>query len=156
MVGRIRRRHWRWALLPCHSTRFELFVTPFYRVQGAFFGLLKLTKFCWGIGQFSSFNSVMNTTSLPTQTSVASWPSLNGGVSMRSPATFIVPAAAVKRESRSFWATARTWLLDLFTAPSVRDVEPRCPPSVDFTPTGPLVYQWQIDRSTAQDRLDLC
>jgi len=67
----------------------------------------------------------MNTTSWPTQASVASWQSLKG-------------------ESRSFWATARTWLLDLFTAPSMRDVEPRCLPSVAFTPSGPLVYQWQI------------
>ena len=94
----------------------------------------------------------MNTTSLPTKTSVASWPSLNGGVSMRSPATSIVLAAPVKGESRSFWATARTWLLDLFTAPSMRDVEPRYLPSVAFTPSGPLVYQWRIDRSNAQDR----
>jgi hypothetical protein len=74
----------------------------------------------------------MNTTSWPTQASVASWASLEG-------------------ESRSFWATARTWLLELFTSALTRDVEPRCLPSVAFTPSGPLVYQWQIHRSTAQD-----
>jgi hypothetical protein len=41
---------------------------------------------------------------------------------------------------------------DLFTPPSAGDVESRCLASVAFTPSGPLVYQWQIDRSTAQDR----
>jgi hypothetical protein len=79
----------------------------------------------------------MNTTSCPAQASVASWQSPKG-------------------ESRSFWATARTWLLDLFTAPSMRDVEPRCLPAVAFTPSGPLVYQWQIalhkiDKSAAEN-----
>ncbi len=78
----------------------------------------------------------MNTTSWPTQASVASWASLEG-------------------ESRSFWATARTWLLELFTSALTRDVEPRCLPSVAFTPSGPLVYQWQIHRSTAQDGVPL-
>jgi hypothetical protein len=78
----------------------------------------------------------MNTTSWPTQASVASWASLEG-------------------ESRSFWATARTWLLELFTSALTRDVEPRCQPSVAFTPSGPLVYQWQIHRSTAQDGVPL-
>jgi len=62
------------------------------------------------------------------------------------PATSIVLAAAVKGVSRCFWA-AYTWLLDLFTAPSMRDVEPRCMPSVAFTPSGPPVYQWQDARS---------
>jgi hypothetical protein len=64
---------------------------------------------------------------------VASWPSLKG-------------------ESRSFEARSRTWLMNLLTAPSMRDVEPRCLPSVAFTPSGPLVYRWQIDHSAAQDR----
>src|SRR5262249_50329146 len=94
----------------------------------------------------------MNTTSLPTQASAASWPSLNHGASMRPPESSIVLAAAVKGESRSFWAMAHTWLLDLFNAPSMREVEARCVPSVAFTPSGPLVYQRQIDRSTAQLR----
>src|ERR1700693_1403292 len=35
------------------------------------------------------------------------------------------------------------------TAPSMQDIEPRCLPSVAFTPSGLLVYQWQtIRRST--------
>jgi len=63
-------------------------------------------------------------TSLPTQASVASWLSLKG-------------------ELRCFCAAPHTWLLDLVTAPSMQDVEPRCLPSVAFTPSGPLVYQWQ-------------
>jgi len=62
----------------------------------------------------------MNTTSLSTLASAASLPSFNGAVSMWSPATSIVQAAA---ESRSFWATARTWLRDLFTPSLMRDVE---------------------------------
>ena len=66
-------------------------------------------------------------TSLPTQASVASRPSLKG-------------------ESRCFCVASHTWLLDLVTAPSMQDVEPRCLPSVAFTPSGPLVYQWQKDR----------
>jgi hypothetical protein len=89
----------------------------------------------------------MNTTSLPTQASVASWPSLNGAVSTQSSVTSIVLAAAVQGESHSFLATARTWLRDLFTPPSTQDLERRCLPSIAFTPGGPLVYQWQIDLS---------
>jgi NAD(P)-dependent dehydrogenase (short-subunit alcohol dehydrogenase family) len=58
-------------------------------------------------------------------------------------ATSIV-LAAVKGVSRCFWAA---WLLDLFTVASMRDVEPRCMPSVAFTPSGPPVYQWQDARS---------
>src|ERR1700730_5152571 len=101
----------------------------------------------------------MNTTSLPTQTSLASWPSLNGAVSTQSSATSIVLAPhsgawvrAVQGESHRFLATARTWLRDLFTPPSTQDLERRCRPSIAFTPGGPLVYQWQIDLSTAPDR----
>jgi AraC-like DNA-binding protein len=86
----------------------------------------------------------MNTTSLPTQGLVASWPSLNCGVSMRSPESSIVLAAAVKGKSRSFRVTAGTGLLDLFTATPMQDAGPRCLPSVTFTPSGPLVYRWQI------------
>jgi len=52
--------------------------------------------------------------SLPTQASVASWPSPNG-------------------ESRCF----------------LQDVELRSPPSIAFTPSGPLVYQWQKDRRSS-------
>jgi hypothetical protein len=62
------------------------------------------------------------------------------------PATSIVRAAAVKGVSRCFWPATCTWLLDLFTAPSMRDGEPRCPPSVVFTPSGLLVYQWRDAR----------
>jgi len=93
----------------------------------------------------------MNTTSLPTQASVASWPSLNVAVSTQSSATSIVLVAAVQGESDSFLATARR-LRDLFTPPSTQDLERRCLPSVAFTPGGPLVYQWQMDLSTAPDR----
>src|SRR5271165_4341346 len=99
----------------------------------------------------------MNTTSLPTQASVASWLSLNGAVSTQSSATSIVLAAAVlaaavQGESHSFLATARTWLRDLCTPPSTQDLERRYLPSVAFTPAGPLVYKWQIDLRTAPDR----
>jgi hypothetical protein len=93
----------------------------------------------------------MNTTSLPTQASVASWLSLNG-VSTQSSATTIVLAEAVQGESHSLLATARTWLWDLFTSPSTQDLERRYLPSVAFTPAGPLVYKWQIDLSIAPDR----
>ena len=62
-------------------------------------------------------------TSLPTQTSAASWPSPAG-------------------ESHG-------WLVDLVTAPSMQDIEPRRLSSVAFTPSGPLVYQWQKNRSEA-------
>jgi len=48
--------------------------------------------------------------------------------------------------SRNFWAVTYTWLLDLFTAPSMRDGEPRFMPSVAFTPSGPLVYRWRDAR----------
>ena len=91
----------------------------------------------------------MNTISLPTRASVASWPSLNGGVLMRSPGSPIVLAAAAKGKSRNFWAAAHTWLLDLFTAPPMPEVEPRRLPSVAFTPSGPLVYEWE----TYSDRM---
>lgn len=73
---------------------------------------------------------------------------------MRSPAISIVPAAPVRGRSRSFWAPVRKWLRDLFTPALTRDVEPRCLPSVAFTPSGPLVYQWRIDRSAAQLQRD--
>jgi hypothetical protein len=62
-------------------------------------------------------------TSLPSQTSDASWPSPKG-------------------ESQG-------WLVDLVTAPSMQEVEPRRLPSVVFTPSGPFVYQWQKNRSEA-------
>jgi hypothetical protein len=94
----------------------------------------------------------MNTTSLPTQASVASWISSDDAVSTRSSATSIVLAAAVQGESHSFLATVRTWLRNLFTPPSTQDLERRCLPSVAFTPTEPLVYKWQIDLGTAPDR----
>jgi hypothetical protein len=62
-------------------------------------------------------------TSLPSQTSVAPWPSPKG--------------------------QSHGWLVDLVTAPSRQDVEPCRLPSVAFTPSGPLVYQWQKNRSEA-------
>ena len=62
-------------------------------------------------------------TSLPTQTSAASWPSPKG--------------------------ESHRWLVDLVAAPSMEDVEPRRLPSVAFTTSGPLVYQWQKNRSEA-------
>jgi hypothetical protein len=86
----------------------------------------------------------MNTTSLSTHASAASLPLFNDAVSMWSPATSIVQAAAVKDKSHSFLATARAWFRDLFTPSLMREVEPRSLPSVAFMPSGPLVYQWQI------------
>jgi len=62
------------------------------------------------------------------------------------PATSIVRAVVIKAVSHSFWAVTYTWLLDLFTAPSMRGGEPRSMPSVAFTPGGPLVYQWRDAR----------
>ena len=62
-------------------------------------------------------------TSLTTQTSVASWSSPKG--------------------------ESDRWLVDLVTGPSIEDVEARRLPSVAFTPSGPLVYQWQKNRSEA-------
>jgi hypothetical protein len=56
----------------------------------------------------------------------------------------------IKRSS--FWITAHTWLRGFFTPPWTQDLERRCLPSVAFTPGGPLVYQWQMDLSTAPDR----
>ena len=44
---------------------------------------------------------------------------------------------------------------DLVTAPSMQDVEPRRLPSVAFTPSGPLVYQWQKNRSEALPSLTI-
>jgi hypothetical protein len=34
----------------------------------------------------------------------------------------------------------------------MQDIDSRSLPSVAFTLSGPLVYQWQIDCSTVQDR----
>ncbi len=62
-------------------------------------------------------------TSLPTQTSAASWPSPKG--------------------------ESQRWLVNLVNAPLMQDAEPRRLPSVAFTPSGPLVYQWQKSRSEA-------
>jgi hypothetical protein len=42
--------------------------------------------------------------------------------------------------------------LYVFTPPSTQDLKRRCLPSVAFTPAGPLVYNWQLDLSTAPDR----
>jgi NAD(P)-dependent dehydrogenase (short-subunit alcohol dehydrogenase family) len=76
----------------------------------------------------------------------------------RKPEAVTKPQAAlaalmpIKGKSRNFLTTARTWLRDVSTPGSIRDVDPRCLPSVVFTSTGPLVYQWQFDRSTARDR----
>jgi hypothetical protein len=39
------------------------------------------------------------------------------------------------------------------TPPSTQDLKPSSRISVVFTPTGPLVYQWQIDYSTAEAAL---
>ncbi len=62
------------------------------------------------------------------------------------------PEFARRPQSRSFRATVRTSLWDSFSPPSARDVESRCLPSVVFMPIGPLAYQWQTNRNTAQDR----
>ena len=86
--------------------------------------------------------SRMNMTSLLTNASDPSLSSLNGNLSMRSPATSLVKAGSVKGKWRTLWVTARRWLGDLFTPPSAGDGDSRCPVSVAFTPSGPLVYQW--------------
>jgi hypothetical protein len=86
--------------------------------------------------------SRMNMTSLLTNASDPSLSSLNGNVSMRSPATSLVKAGSVKDKWRTLWVTARRWLGDLLTPASAGDGASRCPVSVAFTPSGPLVYQW--------------
>ena len=53
---------------------------------------------------------------------------------------------AIKRSS--FWITARTWFQNSLTPPS-QDLKASSRISVVFTPTGPLVYQWQMDHSAA-------
>ena len=62
---------------------------------------------------------------------------------MRSPESPIVLAVAAKGKSRSFWAASHMLLLDFFTASPMPEVEPRRLPSVAFTPSGPLVYEWE-------------
>ena len=86
--------------------------------------------------------SRMNMTSLLTNASDPSLSSLNGNLSMRSPATSLVKAGSVKDKWRTLRVTARRWLGDLLTPPSAGDGASRCPVSVAFTPSGPLVYQW--------------
>ena len=86
--------------------------------------------------------SRMNMTSLLTNASDPSLSSLNGNLSMRSPATSLVKAGSVKDKWRTLWVTARRWLGDLLTPASAGDGASRCPVSVAFTPSGPLVYQW--------------
>jgi len=86
--------------------------------------------------------STVNTTSLLTNASDPSLSSLNGNLSMRSPATSLVKAGSVKDKWRTLWVTALRWLGDLLTPPSAGDGDSRCPVSVAFTPSGPLVYQW--------------
>jgi hypothetical protein len=76
-----------------------------------------------GIGAEIARAALAVGTSLPTQTSAVSWPSPKG--------------------------ESHRWLVDLVTASSMEDVEPCRPPSVAFTPSGPLVYQWQKNRSEA-------
>jgi hypothetical protein len=97
-------------------------------------GLVTLSK---DIGR-----SRMNMTSLLTNASDPSLSLLNGNLSMRSPATSLVKAGSVKDKWRTLWVTAGRWLGDLLTPPSAGDGASRCPVSVAFTPSGPLVYQW--------------
>ena len=87
--------------------------------------------------------SRMNMTSLLPNASDPSLSSLNGNLSMRSPATSLVKAGSVKDKWRTLWVTARRWLGDLLTPASAGDGASRCPVSVAFTPSGPLVYQWE-------------
>ena len=86
--------------------------------------------------------SRMNMTSLLPNASDPSLSSLNGNLSMRSPATSLVKAGSVKDKWRTLWVTARRWLGDLLTPASAGDGDSRCPVSLAFTPSGPLVYQW--------------
>jgi len=48
---------------------------------------------------------------------------------------------AIKRSS--FWITARTWFRNSLMPSSTQDLKASSRISVVFTPTGPLVYQWQ-------------
>jgi hypothetical protein len=84
----------------------------------------------------------MNTICLLTQVSVASWPSLNGGVSVRSSESPIVLAAA-ESKSGSLRVAAHKWFLGWFTASPMPEAEPGRLPSVAFTPSGLLVYEWE-------------
>jgi hypothetical protein len=79
---------------------------------------------------------------------------LQNAAPRRSPATRFWLAEAGQRNKtkvRSLWAKARALLRDLFSTPSNQDLKPTPGVSVIFTPVGLLVYQWQIDHSTAQD-----
>ena len=76
-----------------------------------------------GIGAEIARAALAVGTSLPTQTPAASWPSPKG--------------------------ESHRWLVDLVTAPTLQDLEPRRLPSVALTPSGPLVYQWQKNWSEA-------
>jgi len=86
--------------------------------------------------------SRMNMTSLLPNASDPSLSSLNGNLSMPSPATSLVKAGSVKDKWRTLWVTARRWLGDLLTPPSAGDGASPCPVSVAFTHSGPLVYKW--------------
>jgi hypothetical protein len=65
-----------------------------------------------------------------------------------SPATCFRPAEADHR----LWTTVRALLRGLFSAPSTQDLKPTPRVSVILTPVVLLVYEWQIDHSTARHR----
>ena len=77
---------------------------------------------------------------------------LQNAVPRRSPATcFGLPEACQQNKAkvRSLWSTVRALFRDLFSTPSTQDLKPAPGVSVILTPVGLLVYQWQIDNSTA-------
>ena len=57
-----------------------------------------------------------------------------------------------KTKVRSLWTKVRALFRDLHSTPSTHDLKPTPGVSVILTPGGLLVYQWQIDHSTAQHR----
>ena len=57
-----------------------------------------------------------------------------------------------KGKVHNLWSTVRALFRDLLSAPSTQELRLTPGVSVILTPAGLLVYQWQIDHSTAQHR----
>jgi hypothetical protein len=80
---------------------------------------------------------------------------LQNAAPRRSPATCFGLAEACQRNKTkvlSLWTKVRALFQDLFSTLSTQDLKPTPGVSVILTPVGLLVYQWQIDHSTAQHR----
>jgi hypothetical protein len=86
-----------------------------------------------GIGAEIAKAALTADTFLPAKASVCSWPS-------------------PKSESLCLCAASRRQLQNLVSATPSQDAEPRRLPSLTFTPSGPLVYQWQINRRSMMIR----